>query len=419
MLPPSVLAEFLAVIRGEDDRGALSLARVERVPELPDLRVGVANLVVVERRQVPDVPLGRARELADLQMVDLVAGERAAVARVERRLPARPIGRRVRVVRIHQEKEEEKGLAPVGREPLRRAARRLSPRRRDRGDLVRHREEGREALGEAVAGVERRVGEEGRGGPARAAKVRRDRGHAGDDAERRAVGAFLRGRDAAGQEGGHRRDRPGGRGVDAIEFPRVAEDRVEIGARGIGAAIESDRVAPRRVEHQEEDRVRPRIGPHHAQVGEEERPGGIQPQPQARPGARSGELPVLVEELGRAGPRGEPPCRAPDRPRGAAAGGQQLRDERDVRASRRRGPGEAQASARVSPAAATRRRSRRRTPRAYSLRVHESLRGTGGGRRPQGRNERVTASGERQEKGEEDRASPARAGHRPSLMQHL
>jgi hypothetical protein len=183
--------------------------------------------------------------------------------------------------------------------------------------------------------------------------------------------------------------------------------------------MESDRVAPRRVEHQEEDRVRPRIGPHHAQVGEKERPGGFHPQTQARPGARSGELPVLVEELGRAVAAGKPPCRSPDRPRGAAAGGQQLGDERDIRASRRRGPGEAQASAR-----AFRQRpfegARDAEPLvSHPLRIHECLRRTCGGRGPQGRDERMTASGKRQEKGEEDRASPARAGHRPSLMQHL
>ncbi len=85
MLPAPVLAELLAMIGSEDDRGALPLLRAERVPELSDLRVGVANLVVVERRQMPDVALGGAREPADLQVVDLVAGERTLVVRIERR----------------------------------------------------------------------------------------------------------------------------------------------------------------------------------------------------------------------------------------------------------------------------------------------------------------------------------------------
>ena len=277
-------------------------------------------------------------------------------------------------MRVHQEEEEEEGLAPVGREPLRRVPRRLSPRRRDRGELVRRREESREALGEAVAGVERRVGDEGRRGPTRPAQVRRDRGHAGDDAERRAVGALQDGRDASGQKGGDRRDRPGGRGVGAVGLPGAAEDRVEVGARRVGAAIEPESVASRRVEEQKKDRVRPRIGPHDTHVGEKERSGGIQPQAQARSGARSGKLPILVEEDGRAGSLREPPRRAPDRSRGTAAGRQQLRDERDVSVARRRRPGQAQASARALRQRPLEGARDADSLAPDSLRVHEDLR---------------------------------------------
>ena len=419
VLPPPVLAELLPVIRGEDDRSALPLARVERVPELSDFRVRVADLVVVERRQVPDVAVRRARELSNLEAVDLVAGERARIARIEGRLPARPVGRRVRVVRVHEEQEEEEGLAAMRREPLRRVPRCLAARSRDRREVVRRREERREAPGETVAGVERRVGDEGGRGPARSAQILRERGHAGDDAERRSVRALLNGRDASGHERSHRRDRPGGRSVGALGLPGAAEDRVEVRARRVGRAVETERVAPGRVEHQEQDRVRSRIGAHDAQVGEEKRSGWFQPQAQPRSGGRSGELPVFVVELGGTASRGEPPRRASDHSRGAAPRRDEFRDERDVSPPRRRSPGEAQASAgplRQRPLEGA------RGPDSlvpHALRVHEHLRRARGGRWPEGRLERVPASRKRQENRDEDHASPARAGHRPSLMQHL
>ncbi len=128
MLPTSVFGELFAVIGSERDGSALSLVCVERVPELSELRVRVTNLVVVERPQMPNVPIGRARKLTDLQMVDLVAGERTLVVRIERGRAARPIWRRVRVMRVHEEEEEEEGLAPMRREPLRHAPRRLAAR---------------------------------------------------------------------------------------------------------------------------------------------------------------------------------------------------------------------------------------------------------------------------------------------------
>ncbi len=320
-------------------------------------------------------------------------------------------------MRVHQEEKEEEGLAPMGREPLRRVPSRLFPRHRDRGELVGRREEGREALCEAVAGVERRVGDEGRRGPTRPAQVRRDRGHAGDDTERRAVGAFLDSRDASGQKRGDRRNRPGGRGVGAVGLPGAAEDRVEVGARRVGAAIEPECIASRRVEEQKKDRIRSRVGPHDTQIGKEKRPGGIQPQPQSRSGARSGNLPILVEEDGRAGSLREPPRRAPDGSRRTAAGRQQLRDERNVSSPCRRRPGEAQASAgvlRQRPLECIR-DSDSLVP--DPLGVHDDLRGTGGWSRPDGRFESAPTSGKCQQNGEENRAPPARVTHRSSLMQ--
>ena len=71
-----MLVELLAVVCREDERpaGALPLGNV--VPEPSELRVGQADLVVVERLEVPHARRRRCRHLVELEPIDLVTDDR-------------------------------------------------------------------------------------------------------------------------------------------------------------------------------------------------------------------------------------------------------------------------------------------------------------------------------------------------------